>query len=473
MKKILSIILALAMVLAMGAVAFADTITISADITGDENKDLETYTAYKVLDVTKSKDDDQKVSYTIETTSKWYPAVSKLTNYVSINDIAGNETTKSVILKEELKTPEEKKAFAEALIAAARAESNFPTDFSATAVIDDKNKSAEVSTGYYLIESSLGSALILGTTDINIEEKNDYPSLTKAADKTTASIGDTVTYTITVAIPETAVGKAITVFDAMDSSLSYTAGDFDANGVDKTAVTESAESTPAESEDYAGMKTRTWTFTAPANVKSIVITYPVMVSETAPMNTAIANKAHVSMSNYTSADVEVDVKTYEFTLVKTDEKGAPLDGAKFQLKSADNVVFEFHKDEKGNYIKNAGEETRKADDPSTIEVGSASIKGLAAGEYTLIETEAPAGYNPLQSAITVKIAEDGTVSVTAGNGNTATADNGTVTVQNSTGILMPETGSAVTMILYILGGCVLVGACVYLVIASKRKNAAK
>ena len=74
--------------------------------------------------------------------------------------------------------------------------------------------------GYYYIESSLGTKVAVQTlSPVTINEKNNYPSITKADDKEFAAIDDTVTYTVEVAIPETVAAKEITIYDTITQGL--------------------------------------------------------------------------------------------------------------------------------------------------------------------------------------------------------------------------------------------------------------
>ena len=83
------------------------------------------------------------------------------------------------------------------------------------------------------------------------------------------------------------------------------------------------------------------------------------------------------------------------------------------------------------------------------EDGKAAIYGLAYGEYYLVETKAPAGYNLANEAIVL------TIDASSG------LDGNVVIVENSAGVLMPSTGGGGTMGYYLSGGvlvCIALGA---------------
>ena len=95
--------------------------------------------------------------------------------------------------------------------------------------------------------------------------------------------------------------------------------------------------------------------------------------------------------------------------------------------------------------------------------GAASFDGLANGTYYLEETAAPAGYNILETPVTVSV-----------NGANATAENisaltVTQNVANNTGTLLPSTGGMGTTIFYVIGS-VLVLAAVVLLVTKKRMS---
>ena len=78
--------------------------------------------------------------------------------------------------------------------------------------------------GYYLITSSLGTNLILATTNVNIVEKNEYPSDLKVAETASVSIGEDATYYIKVFLPSSAdPAETVTVHDEMASVLKFNA----------------------------------------------------------------------------------------------------------------------------------------------------------------------------------------------------------------------------------------------------------
>ena len=113
--------------------------------------------------------------------------------------------------------------------------------------------------------------------------------------------------------------------------------------------------------------------------------------------------------------------------------------------------------------------------------GKVDFQGLKNGEYTLTETEAPAGYNKLASAIGVKVEgqNDGTdttnatVHITYDNDNGSSnynqsASNGVIPVRNKSGVVLPGTGGMGTIAFTVIGVLVIALGVAWTL---KRKNA--
>jgi LPXTG-motif cell wall-anchored protein len=147
-----------------------------------------------------------------------------------------------------------------------------------------------------------------------------------------------------------------------------------------------------------------------------------------------------------------------------------LSGAKFKLSTTtdETDALPLATIDTNQYQYQTG--TGEATEITTDDTGAFSIEGLDAGTYYLIETDAPTGYNKLNAPITVTIAEDGSVTFTAGNeSDTATGNDITVTVVNQTGAELPSTGGIGTTIFYILGSALVIG-CGIVLISRKRMN---
>ncbi|NHD45513.1 cell surface protein, partial [Lactobacillus fermentum] len=139
-----------------------------------------------------------------------------------------------------------------------------------------------------------------------------------------------------------------------------------------------------------------------------------------------------------------------------------LAGAEFTLAHKDGSAISFVQVSAGSATANAVYRVAKAGETGTTTIttpanGKVVFEGLKNGEYTLTETEAPAGYNKLASAIGVKVngqnngtdTTNATVTITYNNDNgndyNQTASNGVIPVQNKSGAILPGTGGMGTI----------------------------
>ncbi len=170
---------------------------------------------------------------------------------------------------------------------------------------------------------------------------------------------------------------------------------------------------------------------------------------------------------------KVIVFTYQLTVAKTDGSN-PLTGAEFTLYK------------KGAGITGATPSVAGYDDYHLVkEITTAGITdfvftGLDDGEYLLVETKTPAGYNtvePIKFEITAthEVLSDNPALTGVDVDNGAFAENGisggiTTTVVNEAGTVLPSTGGMGTTIFYVVGGALVIVAGVLLVTKRRMKN---
>ncbi|MEE1057698.1 MAG: isopeptide-forming domain-containing fimbrial protein [Acutalibacteraceae bacterium] len=186
---------------------------------------------------------------------------------------------------------------------------------------------------------------------------------------------------------------------------------------------------------------------------------------------------------------KVIVFTYELDGNKIDSEDATktLKDAKFILQRTSDDKY-YVVDAKGNvsWVADKNDATELVSDAD----GNFTAKGIEDGTYKLYETAAPSGYNLLTDPIEL------TVEATTANGQTwagepkkaltalkITVNNKTtdgklddgsvaVTIENSKGSVLPETGGVGTTIFYIVGSALVLGAAV-LLITKKRMGSNK
>lgn len=471
-RKLASLLLTLVMVFALATTAFATepvTPTTTGTITVDNPVADRTYTAYKIFDVVYD-EAREHYSYTIDSTSKWFNTVESYTNGLTLTQVPGT-TTYVVTTTGAFSAP----AFAAALKAALDAGTTTFTGTELTKSGTPEKASATVDElGYYFVSSNTGALCNLTTTnsDVTIHDKNDMP-FEKTDNKVSADVGETVNYTITGKVPDTTGFETYTyeIADTMSDGLTFKK--------DVKVTVGSADVTADCNVAY----------NANGNANSFTVTIPVMsyqigaaieVTYTATVNEkAIAvvsnNEAKLTYSN-NPTDSESKTTTpaqkqevYSSKIVidkfETGKKTTKLPNAKFVLykevttdAETSLVYYKWNTDKKVEWVTDMAAATVM----TTNDQGEATFGGLADGTYHLVETEAPAGYNPLTAPVEVKV---------AGSSADITKLSVTAEVENKTGTTLPSTGGMGTTVFYVLGAVLVLGAVVLLVTKKRMSDA--
>ena len=469
-KKLASLLLVMVMVFAMATTAFAaeekGTITVDNPVAN------QTYTAYKIFDVTYNSA-KTNYSYTIETTSEWYSTVKGYAettdNGLTLTGVAGDNTTFVVSTTDAFSAP----AFANALKAAVSGKTGTALTADGTTV-----KAADLDLGYYFVTSSTGALCNLTTTDptVTIHDKNDIP-FDKVDNKESVDVGEIITYTITGKVPDYTGFTTYTylITDTMSEGLTFqknvkvTVGDTDVTSActityDKDGnANKFTVSIPVQSYTI-GAEIKV-TYTAVVNEKAVAkiennaatLTYSNDPTDTSKTTTTPEDKetvysAKVVINKYVKGSDTEKLADAEFVLYKE----VKTDGSNTTTKS----YYKWNEtDKKVEWTTDKAQATVKI----TNDKGAASFDGLKDGTYYLEEIKAPAGYNLLK----------GPVPVTVNGANATTADLSSLTVtgnvENSSGAELPETGGMGTTIFYVLGS-VLILAAVVLLVTRKRMS---
>ena len=549
LKKVIAVLTAVTMVMALGVVSNAAdpepdlTITVHRP---DEDEAEHTYTAYRIF------------SGKIEEDTTTNPATRKL---VSLGWGAGVDSasliahTDGTIFEGLTEAAEFAAKIEEAPEANALAFETLVSQYLGTGVekktSDNPAELTVTGYGYYLITDKVAnedygaaSKFMLKVVDIHtsatIEAKEALPSLTKKIDQgsgveaNTAGVGEKVPFVLTSTVPDLR-NKGynrywFVIKDTLSKGLEF--NDSVAITIGDTTLDASAYSVSSSTDPDTGVTTVTIAIkdfldnygTDDEYVgKQITVKYDATLTKDCDMTTTgNPNIAQLIFSNDPSEEYDGDKpsenstkpvgvspeqKTVTYTtgivIIKVDDSGNRLKGAKFSIDSEDStskqVVTEkevfVEDDTNGTYykLKNGKYTTDAPADPLPDEYESAKkysktvtrdtlgdssaakmhseavvgdegiliFEGLGTGTYVITEVEAPAGYIKSNVSHTVVI---GTTGATLTSPNwTYKLDTDdvtnvaiTLTIENIKSSDLPETGGIGTTIFYIAGSILLV-----------------
>ena len=432
-----------------------------------------------------------------------------------------------------------------------------------------------LTTGYYLIKDQDGSLagkngaysdfILQLVNNVDVKAKADAPSIDKKitdADGSneregdTASIGDKIYYELQSAVPDMDLYETYYFIagDTMSSGLSF-------DGADTVSVSIGGEELDDDKfyVNVPGRDGKTFEVVLKNFIqykaqkgKDIEIKYTATLNEgcdrtlTGNLNTVDLLFANDPNATYTgkpnpdnpdepnpdepgpndptgkTPEAQTKVFTTGIRVLKVDENGDPLSGAKFKLTGAGTTAvislqskFE-EDDEEGTYYKlkngtytttaytaakaalyDSDAKYKLVEDEASVEMvaqatnggtieayvdkdGYLVFSGLGEGTYTLQETEAPNGYNIDPTVYNIEITSTPTFDApnwkVGGAEVTPSADNAwtvlTKEIVNKKGIILPATGGIGTVIFYVVGSLLIAGAAV-LFVTKKKRNAAK
>lgn len=522
MKKIMALMLAAIMMMAMSVTAFAAETTHSLTVNVKDGQDLkgQTINLYKLFDVTESKSGETtNYAYTVNTAEGYKDAlVSVLTDAGKTVAVGSkDEEFAKAVFDIGAKDSPEVQSFANKFTTYALTNSLAATKTSGK--ITEENKTSfeftGLDAGYYLVYVTGGkeiqsSLVTVDATTTTVNLKTEAPSITKTADKATVNIGDVVAYSVKGSIPDTTEYDQYQyiIHDELSKGLDFvndTKGTAcEGNSVKVTvAFTGAADASTApttatidtNNSKKMSLDLSAWVKANQTNKgKEFTVTYYAKVNKAAVVTEK--NKAELEYGNNPgdttiTTPSEAKTPTYPLDILKVKKDSNPeeiLAGAHFTLYASttegtidESKPIKVIKDEDGKYSYAADQVST---DPSVITdmVTVATkfegtgynlhINGLAAGIYYLKETKAPDGYNKLTDAIKVTI----TKSTTADENEwTLNVDKGTVNgkivkVENSTGSLLPSTGGRGAIVFAVIAALLVFGVAVSF-IRDKRKEA--
>ena len=546
MKKVLSVVFAAILLLCAAmpaaAVQVEDVGTGTGSITVSNATEGKTYRLYKLFDATFS---DDKVACSYSKTGENDPLFEILTAADSPFELAqvGNTDKYNVTTQAGAAEINE---WIKANLTEENGELSDGDALKAIKVItatESEIKFDNLAYGYYFITSSLGTTLTVtsNTPDEVVIDKNQGPSwdvddqgsgkvitsdsnktYTPATSENTVNVGDTVNFLIGVNTTNYNGDKEILEYyinDTAGKGFVYDKSSVEVKIGDK--VLTQAESNPAVGEEYLiewndtensfritvpWYDAATETFASSEANNTLSVTYSATLE--ANDDTVYAGEGNKNTTTYDFLDIEDDPSsgtphhtveeketvTYTFALgfMKIDgSTKLPLKGAEFKLKNPEGKYI-VATGENGNYTYDS---VTESEDAATVFVcddnGQILLKGVAEGEYTVIETKAPDGYNQLVDPLTVSAQvsesssytmqittyydEDGNITLyEQENGYTLTREYevnvAEIVIENYSGTLLPETGGAGTVLFIVIGTLLILFAVAFAIVDNRPKR---
>lgn len=498
-KRVLALLAAFALVLAMAVPAFADEVKYKITI----KNSVGTYEAYQIFKGDLAGNVLSNIEWGTGVTAEGKAAFGTMTAADVAKTLENNETAA--------------KAFA------AKISGYLDT----TAAVEGKTEITGLSAGYYLIKNKTvneGEAytdfILQVVNNVEITPKGQKPTLEKQIKHNESGqwgvvgdnqIGDTVEFRTITTVPNTTgyTEYDYTIYDEMSTGLtskvtgasgitikineeeeldsSYYTVTVDSANANKFSVKVDILKAITDGKIEAGNSLYTY-YTGVLNKDAKVY------DEGKQQNTAYlqySNNPHDNTSKSETPKVTVYDWTFKMNVQKVDGANADkeLAGAKFVL-SKNGAVGLGAIDENGTpaetgikLVYDSTDSTYRvatANDATTTYVmtaGNITIKGLDdAEDYYLYETKAPAGYNRLTEPVKFRInatytSADSCPDVLTKVGDAAEAATGLkVRVENNAGTTLPSTGGMGTTVFYVVGGGLMAVAVVLLVTKKRMEN---
>lgn len=471
-KRVIAIMCIFIMVISMATVV--EAVDTNGKVTVTNVKPGETYKIFKILTLESFDETKRAYSY-IRNGDAWDGFInsSAARNYIDINNDG------YVTFKDDQKNEIGARNFGLLAMEYAK-KNNIPS--TKTAIASDKKVVFEnLPLGYYLVETSAGTACSIDTThpEVEIRDKHASPSVSKLVanggtisnnkKRNSMNRGDNVFFETIINVKPHVTNYCL--HDYMDSYLKYNSVLKDGIAYYSNEKNESQKrKTLVKGTDYvATTKTNDGcnfhvTFTKAfyekyqadidsGDLTQIYIKYLVKLSDDAPIDIPLVNTSYLTYGeNSRTEESKTETFTYSIPIFKYTGYNKALAGAKFILSKDSNPT-------EGNALKfvqsgsNFDYNSKNGNVTLTsYSDGKINIKGIQADTYYLKEIEAPKGYNLIKTPIKIVVTSD-----TDGKG-VVKVDNDVVdqvNVLNNYGSLLPSTGGMGTTLIYAIG-CILV-----------------
>lgn len=348
--------------------------------------------------------------------------------------------------------------------------------------------------GYYIVETSAGTACSIDTANpsVEIRDKHASPSVSKSVvnggtisnnrKRNSMNRGDNVFFETIINVKPHVTNYCL--HDYMDNNLKYSHTLIDGIAYYRNEKNESLKRKALKRDtDFFSTKNTNdgcdfhVTFTDAfyqkyqADIDSgkltqIYIKYMATMKDDAPIDTPLVNTSYLTYGNNSKTEEsKTETFTYRIPVFKYTGYNKALAGAKFILSKNPNPTEEnslkfiqsgsnFDYNKKGNVIL------------TSYDDGKININGLQADTYYLKEIEAPKGYNLMKAPIKIVVTSD-----VDGKGVVKVDDKVVekVEVLNNYGSLLPSTGGMGTTLIYAIGSILVLFSGIILFLKKRKK----
>lgn len=487
MKTWLSALMAVMMLLAMTGIAMADTVP-TGSITVENLESGETVTIYQVIEIetdgTAALKDPKWVSGIQDWITTNYREYADAANLPADGSATVSKSTFYNALSGQLASLTAVKN--EPVAATTYTVENLPIGSYMVLVMGGEKAHEAYLTSIRATKYDFdNSEWVVGNGVVDASAKCKTPNVKKEEDKTTAAIGDKVTFTVDSDVPTypaSAYNVAYELEDTMAEGLTFNS-DLKAYGINangkqeltpgKEFVADYAQSTTDGKTkifklkfDYSQIKD----YTQIELVYSATVNEKIKIGSDQNTNEVKFTYDHKEKSAYTV------LYSFGFDLTKRadSETGELLAGAEFELRQNGNALT-FKKLSDGHYAVDPAGEAKLVTGEQGKMKGKIIIDGLNVGDYKLKETKAPDNFNLMQGEKDVTIKQNGEALEKHLLANTNDKENSksaywyqTVVDKRISGL--PATGGMGTTIFMVAGIAVMACAVVALMVVLKRQK---
>lgn len=477
-KKLVSLLLALAMIFAMSLSVFAAGDN-SIEVTSAQGG--ETYKIYKMLDADVNPG-KTAYSYTLPAARPWrnfFTGSGAGAAYVDINTVDG---TDYVNWKNSKTGASDLEAFGKAAAAYAAVTAGVTEAATAQSPTADSDIIFDgLDSGYYLITSTNGTLSMVATTPLDpqatVNEKNPDPTIEKKVEEgssfgenNSAQIGDTVKFQVTINVQKGA--KNYVMYDKMEDGLTFNKDSVEIvvkdsvptiklrKGTDYTVNTPAGGAAALADDCTFEISFAETYLNSITTDTELTVTYSAVLNENADVTAGEKNNVQLKWGDKSETEWgTTTTKTYQFEILKydaADDAKEPLAGAEFKLQDAEGAEVKVVKVSETVYRVANGAETGVVDTIKTVANNKIVVKGVDLAEYQLEETKSPDGYAKLSAPQKFEVKESNTIL--------------TVEVANTAGHTLPSTGGMGTTLFYVVGGILVIGAAAILILRKRTSD---